>query len=208
MKNVNNHYFFFFLDLSNNNDNIKTTDVQLDKSVINEFKGQGNTSSIININDNIEDKSTLNKTSCASQNITKSDSFSAINNTKPISSDPSGNLKSSLNKNEIKIYDSEEEFEKNLPSTVTVLNTPFGSKVYLVGTAHFSEESQNDVSFVIQNVKPNIVMVELCPARIHILNMDEKTLLEETKNFNLAKVSLMRKIFKSKFLKYKSNPSL
>lgn len=51
-------------------------------------------------------------------------------------------------KREIKIYDTLEEFEKNLPSTVTVLDTPFGSKVYLVGTAHFSEESQDDVSFV------------------------------------------------------------
>lgn len=51
-------------------------------------------------------------------------------------------------KREIKIYDTIEEFEQNLPSTVTLLNTPFGSKVYLVGTAHFSEESQDDVSYV------------------------------------------------------------
>ena len=32
-----------------------------------------------------------------------------------------------------------------LPSTVTVLNHISGSKVYLVGTAHFSKESQDDV---------------------------------------------------------------
>lgn len=51
-------------------------------------------------------------------------------------------------KRPLKIYDTLEEFERNLPSTVTILNTPFGSKVYLVGTAHFSEESQDDVSFV------------------------------------------------------------
>jgi len=51
-------------------------------------------------------------------------------------------------KREITIYDTIEEFEQNLPSTVTLLNTPFGSKVYLVGTAHFSEESQDDVSYV------------------------------------------------------------
>lgn len=88
----------------------------------------------------------------------------------------------------IKIYDTIEEFEKNLPQTVTILTTPFGSKVYLVGTAHFSEESQDDVSFVIRNVKPDIVMVELCPSRIHILKHDEKTLLEEAKNFNMAKI--------------------
>ncbi|XP_030370460.1 traB domain-containing protein [Scaptodrosophila lebanonensis] len=91
-------------------------------------------------------------------------------------------------KREIEIYDTLEEFEQNLPSTVTLLNTPFGSKVYLVGTAHFSEESQDDVSFVIRNVRPDVVMVELCPSRIHILKLDEKTLLEEAKNINIPKI--------------------
>ncbi|XP_054726689.1 uncharacterized protein LOC129236363 [Anastrepha obliqua] len=89
---------------------------------------------------------------------------------------------------EIQIYDTIEEFEKHLPSTVTVLDTPFGSRVYLVGTAHFSEESQDDVSYVIRNVRPEVVMVELCPSRVHILKLDEKTLLEEAKNFNFAKI--------------------
>jgi len=56
-------------------------------------------------------------------------------------------------KRDIKIYNTIEEFERNLPSTVTVLDTPFGSRVYLVGTAHFSEESQDDVSFVSTNLK-------------------------------------------------------
>lgn len=91
-------------------------------------------------------------------------------------------------KREIKIYDTIEEFEENLPSTVTVLDTPFGSRVYLVGTAHFSEESQDDVSYVIRNVRPDVLMVELCPSRVHILKLDEKTLLEEAKNFNFAKI--------------------
>ncbi|XP_018803067.1 PREDICTED: traB domain-containing protein [Bactrocera latifrons] len=91
-------------------------------------------------------------------------------------------------KRDLKIYDTIEDFEKNLPSTVTVLDTPFGSRVYLVGTAHFSEESQDDVSYVIRNVRPDVVMVELCPSRVHILKLDEKTLLEEAKNFNFAKI--------------------
>ncbi|XP_037949120.1 traB domain-containing protein isoform X2 [Teleopsis dalmanni] len=89
---------------------------------------------------------------------------------------------------EIKLYESLDEFENNLPSTVTILNTPFGSKVYLVGTAHFSEDSQDDVSYVIRNVRPDVVMVELCPSRIHILKLDEKSLLEEAKSFNLTKI--------------------
>ncbi|XP_017868522.1 PREDICTED: traB domain-containing protein [Drosophila arizonae] len=91
-------------------------------------------------------------------------------------------------KREIVIYDTLEEFDQNLPSTVTLLNTPFGSKVYLVGTAHFSEESQDDVSYVIRNVRPDVVMVELCPSRVHILKLDEKTLLEEAKNINIPKI--------------------
>ncbi|KAI8119654.1 TraB domain-containing protein [Lucilia cuprina] len=93
-----------------------------------------------------------------------------------------GNGIQPVTKREIKIYDSLEEFEKNLPSTVTVLDTPFGSKVYLVGTAHFSEDSQDDVFLIY------VVMVELCPSRIPILKLDEKTLLEEAKNFNIAKI--------------------
>jgi len=33
-------------------------------------------------------------------------------------------------------------------------------------------------------------MVELCPSRIHILKLDEKTLLEEAKSINIPKVSI------------------
>lgn len=109
----------------------------------------------------------------------------------------------------IKIYKSLSEFDKNLPHTVTKLTTPHGSLVYLVGTAHFSKESQDDVSLVsctnfriacsivtpmhlrfqaIRNVQPDIVMVELCPGRIHILKLDEKTLLEEARDINISKV--------------------
>lgn len=41
-----------------------------------------------------------------------------------------------------------EEFDKNLPHTVTLLRTVDGARVYVVGTGHFSLESQNDVSLV------------------------------------------------------------
>ena len=89
----------------------------------------------------------------------------------------------------IRVYDSIEEFERNLPPTVTVLSNEYGSKVYVVGTAHFSKESQDDVSLVIRNVRPDIVMVELCAQRVHMLQHDEKTLLEEARDINFAKVS-------------------
>lgn len=93
----------------------------------------------------------------------------------------------------IKIYNSIEEFEKNLPPTVTLLKTPNGSKVYIVGTAHFSKESQDDVSLVIRNARPDVVMVELCAARVHMLNHDEKTLLEEARDINFAKIRSITK---------------
>lgn len=95
--------------------------------------------------------------------------------------------------NEIPIYDSLEEFDKHLPPTVTLLTNDFGSKVYIVGTAHFSKESQNDVSLVIRNVRPDVVMVELCASRVHMLNHDEKTLLEEARDMSFAKMKSITK---------------
>ncbi|XP_076339247.1 traB domain-containing protein-like [Tachypleus tridentatus] len=80
------------------------------------------------------------------------------------------------------------EANPKLPQTVTVLETAKGCKVYLVGTAHFSEESQNDVSETIIATQPDIVMVELCRRRANILALDEKTILEESRNMNLEKV--------------------
>lgn len=41
-----------------------------------------------------------------------------------------------------------------LPSTVTELETEDGSKVYVVGTAHFSDSSKKDVVKVVLNWKP------------------------------------------------------
>lgn len=46
-----------------------------------------------------------------------------------------------------------ENFDEHLPSTVTLLRSPEGVKVYLVGTAHFSVESQDDVSKVSYKLK-------------------------------------------------------
>ncbi|XP_020277934.1 traB domain-containing protein isoform X2 [Pseudomyrmex gracilis] len=66
--------------------------------------------------------------------------------------------------------------DERLPETVTLLTTPDGGKLYLVGTAHFSVESQNDVSMIIQAVQPHIVVVELCRARLGILQLDEKVM--------------------------------
>ncbi|XP_053377350.1 uncharacterized protein LOC123529252 isoform X4 [Mercenaria mercenaria] len=77
-----------------------------------------------------------------------------------------------------------------VPSTVTTLETPWGSKVYIVGTAHFSKESQDDVTKTIEATQPDVVMVELCNSRLNILQLDEEKLLEEAQNINLEKIQL------------------
>ncbi|EFO85261.1 hypothetical protein CRE_24675 [Caenorhabditis remanei] len=62
------------------------------------------------------------------------------------------------------------------------------STVYLIGTAHFSKESQEDVSNTIRAVQPDFVMLELCPSRISIISMDEARLLSEAKDLNSQKI--------------------
>ena len=75
-----------------------------------------------------------------------------------------------------------------LPATCQVFTSArTGAKVYLVGTAHFSKESCEDVRRVIQATQPDIVMLELCKARTNILHLDEETMLEEAKNLNLER---------------------
>lgn len=41
---------------------------------------------------------------------------------------------------------------------------------------------------MIRNVRPDIVVVELCESRVHILRHDENTLLEEAKDINMVKI--------------------
>ncbi|XP_061186705.1 traB domain-containing protein-like [Saccostrea echinata] len=80
------------------------------------------------------------------------------------------------------------EENPDLPETCSVLETKEGSKVYLIGTAHFSAESLNDVSKVIQATEPDVVSVELCMDRIKILQLDEETVLREAKDMNFQKI--------------------
>ncbi|XP_035741070.1 traB domain-containing protein-like isoform X3 [Vespa mandarinia] len=80
------------------------------------------------------------------------------------------------------------DIDNQLPETVTLLRTPNGGKLYLVGTAHFSIESQNDVSKIIQAVQPHIVVVELCRARIGILQLDEQVMYHYAKHLNLQSI--------------------
>ena len=78
----------------------------------------------------------------------------------------------------------------SLPKTVTVLNCPNGSTVYLVGTAHFSRESIQDVRNTIKKVRPAVVMLELCPQRQVMLQYSEEDILKEAEDMNFTKVRL------------------
>ncbi|XP_028397856.1 traB domain-containing protein-like [Dendronephthya gigantea] len=80
-----------------------------------------------------------------------------------------------------------------LPETVTKLVTPYRSTVYIVGTAHFSESSQEDVRKTIQLLQPNVVMVELCRSRVDILKYDEEFLMKEVANINFEKLRTLIK---------------
>ncbi|KFQ47587.1 TraB domain-containing protein, partial [Nestor notabilis] len=106
------------------------------------------------------------ETSSVSQNITDADAFKIL-------------LEMKIKKRQKK---------PTLPSTVTELDTEDGSKVYVVGTAHFSDSSKKDVVKTIQDVQPDVVVVELCQYRVSMLKMDEKTLLKEAKEINLEKL--------------------
>lgn len=76
----------------------------------------------------------------------------------------------------------------NLPRTVTQLVAEDGSLVYVVGTAHFSDDSKRDVVKTIREVQPDVVVVELCQYRVSMLKMDERTLLREAKEVSLQKL--------------------
>lgn len=76
-----------------------------------------------------------------------------------------------------------------LPQTVRILDDRNSrGRIYLVGTAHFSRQSQDDVVQLIRSTKPDVLMLELCQSRVNILSLDEETLLRESAQMNLAKL--------------------
>jgi len=69
--------------------------------------------------------------------------------------------------------------ESKLSKHVTVLKRPVSdSVIYLVGTAHVSKASIEEVKEIMEYVKPEVVVVELCAARSGLLFADEQKLLE------------------------------
>lgn len=79
---------------------------------------------------------------------------------------------------------------EELPENVTKVITEDGAKIYVVGTAHFSQASQDDVVKLIQQLSPDVVMVELCPSRVGVLKYDEQSLLVAAQDVSLAKLKI------------------
>lgn len=92
--------------------------------------------------------------------------------------------------------DDDEVFDcADMSETVTRLTTPNGSEVFLVGTAHFSLQSVEDVKRVIRCNKPSSVIMELCKERAFMLSLDEQFLFEQNSklSFQTIKEAILQK---------------
>lgn len=76
----------------------------------------------------------------------------------------------------------------SLQATLTRLTTSNGAEVFLIGTAHFSQKSVQDVQKVMQTVKPSAVVLELCRERAFMLTLDEESLLEQNRKLSFDKI--------------------
>lgn len=75
-----------------------------------------------------------------------------------------------------------------LPESVRTITTEEGKNIFLVGTAHVSKQSVEDVRITVETVNPNSICVELCEARYKSLirrdiwkNMDIFKVIKEKK---------------------------
>lgn len=75
-----------------------------------------------------------------------------------------------------------------MSAQITTLECPNGSKVYLVGTAHFSPESVEDVRRTIREKRPGVVLLELCNDRKVILQYSQEDILREARTMTFAKM--------------------
>lgn len=96
-----------------------------------------------------------------------------------------------------------------MSATITTLDCPNGSKVYLVGTAHFSRESIEDVKRTIAEKQPGVVLLELCSDRRIILQYSQEAILREARTMTFAKMrgfirrdGLVAGVVQSIFLKF------
>lgn len=76
--------------------------------------------------------------------------------------------------------------DDGLPANITRLSTTNGAEIYLIGTAHFSQQSVQDVQRAIRALRPSSVMLELCRERAFMLMLDEQSLLEQNRKLTFG----------------------
>ena len=64
------------------------------------------------------------------------------------------------------------------PKTLQKINLG-GTEIYLLGTAHVSNDSSADVKLLLEAVEPDCIFVELCEARISLLEGEQSQQLQE-----------------------------
>lgn len=132
----------------------------------------------------IQQEATQNQSSTIMVLDEQPDNQQVIKTDKPATSNPQ-DMRSSCNAN---MTDLIAQDDQQLPSTLTRLNTANGAEVYLIGTAHFSEKSVQDVRQVISTVRPSVVILELCNERAFMLSLDEESLLEQNRKLSFDKI--------------------
>lgn len=83
------------------------------------------------------------------------------------------NKKDEINRKIVKKTINENSKDYDLMKNTVKININ-GKEIYLVGTAHVLKESVDEVQYVIENVKPDKVCVELCESRYKSLKDKEK----------------------------------
>ncbi|RVE41242.1 hypothetical protein evm_014108 [Chilo suppressalis] len=75
-----------------------------------------------------------------------------------------------------------------LPPAATILQNDNRATVVLLGTVHFSKQSVEDVTQIVNYLHPNAILVELCRQRVSLLELDDKKFLEDAKKFDAQKL--------------------
>ena len=86
----------------------------------------------------------------------------------------------------------------NDESTVVRVTSPTGQQITLVGTAHLSEKSNDQVHRIIETVQPNAVMVETDPSRLGRIGIPKMQDIQVARVVTVADIELPLPTTKSK----------
>ena len=71
------------------------------------------------------------------------------------------------------VRDQQEDEDRN--SVVSITNPKTGQTVTLIGTAHLSQKSNNQVERLIESLQPNAVMIEIDPSRLERIGFNDES---------------------------------